>query len=69
MTLNRFVRDQPFGQECRSWSEAPLEAAYRWTMLCRRTLSTVVLVPVLTGSALVAAPSLSSAATPPVKIS
>ena len=38
-------------------------------MLCRRTLSTVVLVPVLTGSALVAAPSLSSAATPPVKIS
>ena len=37
-------------------------------MLCRRTLSTVVLVPVLTGSALVAAPSLSSAATPPVKI-
>jgi hypothetical protein len=38
-------------------------------MLCRRTLSTVVLVPVLTGSALVAAPSTSSAATPPVKIS
>jgi hypothetical protein len=38
-------------------------------MLCRRALSTVVLVPVLTGSALVAAPSLSSAATPPVKIS